>query len=496
MWKQYCASRRCGPLAPSDTDAPDPVLHAYAGVKCPAEERIAHLRRIHSSSQSMVSIAEEKLALAGAAYDTVDRQIRRLDTDLLKTERSLHAGLRRELTNEDAGPSGTQSLPLASDRFSPDGQLLTFWSGLVSLDPLTCLAYLREHLATELTALPKHKHTAHEAAPPPDLLRPADADVDPSEPRYCYCDRVSFGEMVACDNDDCPREWVGALTHPVPLYLCRARRTAQGALVLPVLCTPRLEGPRPADSARCASTSVDSLPRGSTAPSTPATRRVAMSGYMYPTEEARREKPDDTSFLAFFQSMPAAVKGTVRLFDRQEYYTVHGDDALYVADTVFKTKSVLKYLGKKSDQGGVPSCTLSLTAAKSFLRDALTTQQLRIEIWAPSSGDGSGRRTGAWHLSKQASPGNLQDVEDLLFLQADVVSNPIVLALRVRAKDGVNTVGAAFADATNRELGVAEYIENDLFSNTEVRALANPVAPDPARGEGMLAARRRCARRL
>ena len=27
------------------------------------------------------------------------------------------------------------------------------------------------------------------------------------EPTYCYCERVSYGEMVACDADDCPREW-------------------------------------------------------------------------------------------------------------------------------------------------------------------------------------------------------------------------------------------------------------------------------------------------
>lgn len=26
--------------------------------------------------------------------------------------------------------------------------------------------------------------------------------IDPNEPVYCYCRQVSFGEMVACDNDD------------------------------------------------------------------------------------------------------------------------------------------------------------------------------------------------------------------------------------------------------------------------------------------------------
>lgn len=34
-----------------------------------------------------------------------------------------------------------------------------------------------------------------------------DDEDDESEPRYCYCNQVSFGEMVACDNDSCPTEW-------------------------------------------------------------------------------------------------------------------------------------------------------------------------------------------------------------------------------------------------------------------------------------------------
>lgn len=34
-----------------------------------------------------------------------------------------------------------------------------------------------------------------------------DGDIDANEPRYCYCDGVSYGEMVACDADDCEKEW-------------------------------------------------------------------------------------------------------------------------------------------------------------------------------------------------------------------------------------------------------------------------------------------------
>ena len=31
--------------------------------------------------------------------------------------------------------------------------------------------------------------------------------IDPNEPTYCYCQQVSYGEMVACDDDECEIEW-------------------------------------------------------------------------------------------------------------------------------------------------------------------------------------------------------------------------------------------------------------------------------------------------
>ncbi|KAI1506117.1 hypothetical protein F5X99DRAFT_124521 [Biscogniauxia marginata] len=34
-----------------------------------------------------------------------------------------------------------------------------------------------------------------------------EGDIDADEPLYCYCNGVSYGEMVACDADDCEREW-------------------------------------------------------------------------------------------------------------------------------------------------------------------------------------------------------------------------------------------------------------------------------------------------
>lgn len=36
---------------------------------------------------------------------------------------------------------------------------------------------------------------------------PSNTSSAPNEPTYCYCNQVSFGEMVGCDGEDCKREW-------------------------------------------------------------------------------------------------------------------------------------------------------------------------------------------------------------------------------------------------------------------------------------------------
>jgi len=50
-------------------------------------------------------------------------------------------------------------------------------------------------------------------------------NYDPNEPRYCICNQVSYGDMVACDNEDCPYEWfhypcVGITDPPKGKWYC------------------------------------------------------------------------------------------------------------------------------------------------------------------------------------------------------------------------------------------------------------------------------------
>ena len=124
---------------------------------------------------------------------------------------------------------------------------------------------------------------------------------------------------------------------------------------------------------------------------------------------------------------------------------------------VYKTTSVLRQLGKSDT--GLPSVTMTITVYRNFLREALFRLGKRVEIWQTT-----GRMQ--WKATKQASPGNLQDIEDELGGQID--SAPIILAVKVSAKASeARNVGVCFADASVRELGVSEFLDNDLYSNFE-----------------------------
>ena len=172
---------------------------------------------------------------------------------------------------------------------------------------------------------------------------------------------------------------------------------------------------------------------------------------------------DEGGFIKFFRSLPNKDDSpTIRVFDRGDWYTAHGPDADFIARNVYKTTAVVRMLGRSDN--GLPSVTMTITVFRNFLREALFRLGKRVEIW-----QSSGR--GQWILAKQASPGNLQGVEDELGAGMGVdggESAPIILSVKVSAKASeARNVGVCFADASVRELGVSEFLDNDLYSNFE-----------------------------
>ncbi|KAL9109673.1 MAG: hypothetical protein Q9227_005711 [Pyrenula ochraceoflavens] len=181
---------------------------------------------------------------------------------------------------------------------------------------------------------------------------------------------------------------------------------------------------------------------------------------------------DEHGFIRFFRSLSSSTNSAsdststaipIRIFDRTDFYTAHGADAEFVARSVYKTTAVLRTLGRGDN--GLPSVTMTATVFRNFLREALFRLGRRVEIWE------SKESKGKWKVGKVASPGNLQDVEEELGAGAgggEAGAAPIMMAIKVSAKAAeARNVGVCFADASVRELGVSEFVDNDLYSNFE-----------------------------
>lgn len=56
---------------------------------------------------------------------------------------------------------------------------------------------------------------------------------------------------------------------------------------------------------------------------------------------------DETGFISFFNRLPREENGAIRVFERNDFYTVHGADALFVAQEVMtpalSSSSLLMY---------------------------------------------------------------------------------------------------------------------------------------------------------
>ncbi|KAH8983586.1 hypothetical protein EDB86DRAFT_2966390 [Lactarius hatsudake] len=187
--------------------------------------------------EEVVRGSQEKVGLAQAAYDSVDRHIRQLDQSIREQEMSISFGLR-----QGTHPSLLPDLAAPSRWARPTRVTHSPIPGLsedeeVTAPKISASSEVTIGMATgsEATRGPPSKKgkkgkrrksdkavSETEVAPPvvvsstrslrlkvPPLNSTAQADAaaDPDEPKYCYCNRVSFGNMVACDYPQCKREW-------------------------------------------------------------------------------------------------------------------------------------------------------------------------------------------------------------------------------------------------------------------------------------------------
>ncbi|CAL0333544.1 unnamed protein product [Lupinus luteus] len=151
-----------------------------------------------------IRIADEKVALAVQTYDLVDTHIQQLDQYLKKFDEEL----RREREN-----AATPRVPASGhDGHTKSGRGSEGGRG-------------GRKKASQTTVVPAAAATEAQTTTANPTGVEIDLPVDPNEPTYCLCNQVSYGEMVACDNNDCKIEWfhfgcVGLKEKPKGKWFC------------------------------------------------------------------------------------------------------------------------------------------------------------------------------------------------------------------------------------------------------------------------------------
>ncbi|XP_075150184.1 inhibitor of growth protein 5 isoform X2 [Haematobia irritans] len=203
------------------------------------KERLADIQQLFIKAKEY---SDDKVQLAIQTYELVDKQIRRLDNDLARFEGEIQekASSTRGKSEEaqvkkgrkktkDAKATGKKKKVTSSDDEANNNSTIAASSTggqggkkkkqKVNQEKETRKGGQKKNIDLDDS---EKESCLTSATHPSDVL---DMPVDPNEPTYCLCHQVSYGEMIGCDNPDCPIEWfhfacVGLTTKPKGKWFC------------------------------------------------------------------------------------------------------------------------------------------------------------------------------------------------------------------------------------------------------------------------------------
>ncbi|KAK5581092.1 hypothetical protein RB653_001120 [Dictyostelium firmibasis] len=220
-------------------------------------------RHIKQEMKQVIEYSDEKVELSNQTYELIDKHIRKLDTDLKKFETELESAEEEKkkkkskqshnnntiesttsssssssLTsstnntsqlNSSSGGSGGHNHHSTGNKKGKARDSLTSSSSSGNISGMSSSSSSlssrkQKSMAVDITSITGNNGDADVRvfnANPNDL----DLAIDPNEPTYCFCNRVSFGEMVGCENPDCKIEWfhfecVGLTSTPKGKWYC------------------------------------------------------------------------------------------------------------------------------------------------------------------------------------------------------------------------------------------------------------------------------------
>ncbi|XP_050429424.1 inhibitor of growth protein 4 isoform X2 [Adelges cooleyi] len=190
---------------------------------------------------------DDKVQLAIQTYELVDKHIRKLDSDLARFESEIQDKAisatrnveensqkrgRKKIKDKETKKKSASSEDEATMKTSKKKQLkksgAKVASSVPSKTPSVNTVVNPTNTVSNTTNVTAEASTLVGALTGAGVAHSAevlDMPVDPNEPTYCLCNQVSYGEMIGCDNPDCPIEWfhfacVKLTTKPKGKWFC------------------------------------------------------------------------------------------------------------------------------------------------------------------------------------------------------------------------------------------------------------------------------------
>jgi len=183
------------------------------------EKRKDQMEKVQKHFNKAKEYGDDKVQLAIQTYELVDKHIRRLDSDLARFESEIKEKSTLAVNSGDEETAAKNRSKKSVEKVEKKKK------GNKSNHNTTNDLSVKEEVQGRKKSTKKSIATTSSS---PENLGHSDVldmPVDPNEPTYCLCHQVSYGEMIGCDNPDCPIEWfhfacVGLTIKPKGKWFC------------------------------------------------------------------------------------------------------------------------------------------------------------------------------------------------------------------------------------------------------------------------------------
>ncbi|KTW25577.1 hypothetical protein T552_03438 [Pneumocystis carinii B80] len=210
------------------------ISNLLANTESFQENKSICISRLRSLLIQIIPYADEKISVASSARDIIKKHLKRLDSDFSLIENEMPPAVRFGSTNHPAFSSNinisksenrketvstkrttTEELNIPNnskgnhrENSTPIRKKRIFHinGGTTPPRPNTPDKDRKRGNTCEKFKSKDQNQQSH-FQPRRELIRKINILLYPNEPTYCYCDQISYGEMVACDGKKCQREW-------------------------------------------------------------------------------------------------------------------------------------------------------------------------------------------------------------------------------------------------------------------------------------------------